>query len=94
MRLNEQRQPVHAAHGTRLAPCADTAGVAATKPSRLLRLPAVEDRTGLKKSTWYAAVKSGDAPAPVHLSARAVAWREEDVDQWISGRTTTKMVQP
>ena len=59
------------------------------KPSRLIRLPVVEDRTGLKKSTIYAAVKSQTFPAPLRLTGgRAVAWREEDIDRWIADRAT------
>ena len=78
MRLNEPSQPVQSTHGTTPA-----------KPGKLLRLPAVEERTGLKKSTIYAGVKAKTFPAPVRLSARAVAFREEDIDRWISGRVTT-----
>ena len=58
------------------------------KPGKLLRLPLVEERTGFKKSSIYAGVKAGTFPAPVRLSARAVAWREEDIDRWITERTT------
>lgn len=63
---------------------------AAPKPDKLIRLPAVEDRTGLRKSTVYAGVRAGTFPAPVRLSARAVAWRESDIDRWISDRMTTR----
>lgn len=61
----------------------------AAKPGKLLRMPAVEDRTGQKKSSMYAGVKAGTFPAPVRLSARCVAWREEDIDKWISERVAT-----
>lgn len=60
--------------------------LAAKKPGKLVRLPAVEERTGFKKSSVYAGVKAGTFPAPVRLSARAVAWRDEDLDQWIAER--------
>ena len=56
------------------------------RPRKLLRLPQVEDRTGLKKSSIYAGVKSGTFPPPVRLSARAVAWDELAIDAWIAGR--------
>jgi prophage regulatory protein len=56
------------------------------KPGNLLRLPLVERRTGCKKTSIYTGVKAGTFPAPVPLSARAVAWREEDIDRWISER--------
>lgn len=60
------------------------------EPSRtihtLLRLPAVEQITGVKKSTIYALVKSGGFPAPVKLSARAVAWRANEISEWVASR--------
>jgi prophage regulatory protein len=56
------------------------------KPGKLQRLPTVEERTGLKKSSIYAGVKAGTFPAAVRLSARAVAWRETDIDRWITER--------
>lgn len=63
--------------------------IVTTRPRKLLRLPLVEDRTGVKKSSIYAWVKSGTFPAPVRLSARAVGWREEEIDRWVSERVTT-----
>ncbi len=89
MRLNEPSQPVQPTHGASPAPRDGGVAVAPAKPGKLLRLPAVEERTGLKKSTIYAGVKAGTFPAPVRLSARAVAFREESIDSWISGRVTT-----
>ncbi len=53
--------------------------------SRLLRLPAVLKLTGLKKSTVYAGAKNGTFPKPVRLSARAVAWRSDELAKWIDG---------
>lgn len=89
MRLNEPSQPVQAPHGATPQPHDGSVTVTLVKPGKLLRLPAVEERTGLKKSTIYAGVKAKTFPAPVRLSARAVAFREEDVDRWISGRVNT-----
>lgn len=62
-----------------------TAAVPA-KPGKLLRLPDVEARTALKKSSIYAGVKSHTFPTPVRLAARAVAWHEADIDRWICER--------
>lgn len=61
----------------------------AKTPERLLRLPAVEQLTGLKKSTIYAGLnaKPRTFPAPVRLSARAVAWKESEIQTWIGNRT-------
>jgi prophage regulatory protein len=56
------------------------------RPKRLLRLPVVEERVGLGKSSIYDLVKRGDFPAPLKLSRRCVAWPEEAIDGWIEKR--------
>jgi prophage regulatory protein len=33
----------------------------------------------VSKSTWWAGVRDGRYPAPVHLSRRVTAWRVEDI---------------
>ena len=81
-----QPQPVQILHGAYPEPPGVPEVVTPKKPGKLLRLPAVEDRTGFKKSSVYAGVKAGTFPAPVRLSARAVGWREEDLDKWVSER--------
>ena len=53
---------------------------------KFLRLPDVLDRTGLKRSTFYLKIKEGTFPAPVSLGERAVAWNEDDVDEWMEER--------
>jgi prophage regulatory protein len=60
-------------------------------PERLLRLPAVEQLTGLKKSTIYAGLNATPRtfPSPVRLSSRAVAWRESDIAAWQATRQQT-----
>lgn len=40
---------------------------------RILRLPAVKDRTGLSRSSVYEKIATGDFPKPISLGARAVA---------------------
>lgn len=51
--------------------------------SRLLRLPAVLELTGLKKSSIYAKSKKGTFPKPLKVSSRAVAWRSDEINTWI-----------
>lgn len=77
-------------HGATPKPFDGRVNVTPSRPGKLIRLPIVEDRTGLGKSSIYAAVKAGTMPAPVRLSARAVAWREEEIDRWIAARLTTR----
>lgn len=84
-------QPEQPTHGE--TPKPNDGGVTASpaRPGRLLRLPAVEELTGAKKSSLYNWVKAGTFPAPVRLAgARAVAWRESDIDRWIATRTATR----
>lgn len=88
MSLNELSKPVQTLRGASTASHGSGSPVTPAKPGKLLRLPFVEERTGLRKSTIYAGAKAKTFPAPVRLSARAVAWREEDIDRWISGRVT------
>lgn len=50
---------------------------------RLIKLRDVMDITGLGRSTVYKYVASGDFPKPVLLGVRAVAWVEEEVQEWV-----------
>ena len=52
-------------------------------PIRIVRLPAVQARTGLAQSTIYVRVADGSFPQPIRLGARAVGWIESEVDAWI-----------
>lgn len=33
----------------------------------------------VSRASWYAGIKAGKYPAPIQLSERSVAWREEDI---------------
>lgn len=64
-----------------------TQGLAA-QPERLLRLPDVEARVGLRKSAIYEMLRRTPPtfPAPVKLSRRAVCWPASAIDAWIAER--------
>jgi len=49
----------------------------------LIRSREVQARTGLPKSSLHNMARAGSFPAPLKLGARAVAWRESDVSEWI-----------
>ena len=53
---------------------------------RFLRLPEVQRRTGLSRSTIYVRLEQGLFPRPVSLGGRAVGWIESEVDEWIRER--------
>lgn len=54
--------------------------------NRILRRPAVQELTGLGRSTLYDLMARGAFPRPVRLGLRAVGWREADIVAWISAR--------
>lgn len=85
-----ETQPAQFTHGATPKPYDGRVTVTPARPEKLLRLEAVEERTGLKKSSVYAGMKARTFPAAVRLSARAVGWRESDIDRWISDRMTTR----
>jgi len=51
----------------------------------LLRLQAVMDRTGIKRSKVYDLVAKGEFPNPVKVGA-CVLWPESKVSAWIAER--------
>ncbi|WP_428558886.1 MAG: helix-turn-helix transcriptional regulator [Solidesulfovibrio sp. DCME] len=58
--------------------------VQAAQKERLLRLPAVLDRVGYKRSRFLDLVRQGVFPKPVKLGPRAVAWPESVVDALVN----------
>ena len=66
-----------------------------TKP-RLIRLPEVLSRTGYGRASIYRKIGNGSFPGSVKLDGppvdpeafdcRAVAWIEDEVEQWIESR--------
>lgn len=57
--------------------------MSAETASRILRLNAVLDRTGLSRSTLYRKIERGTFPAQVRISERCIGWRESEVEQWL-----------
>ncbi len=54
--------------------------------TRFIRLPEVIARTGLKRSSIYAAVQAGTFPSQIPLGERAVGWDESEISGWIEAR--------
>ncbi len=50
---------------------------------KLIRMPKVEDKTGLKKSCIYGKVRIKKFPQPIRLGKRCTVWIEDEVDQWV-----------
>ena len=67
-----------------------------TPQKRFIRLPEVLNRTGFGRTSIYRKMEEGTFPRSVKLGgpledpnafdSRAVAWIEDDVDQWIESR--------
>jgi prophage regulatory protein len=83
-----QRSPDRAAdHSNGHAPfAADSGKPATTRALKLLRFPAVRERTGLSRSTIWRLERIGAFPKHRRISANAVAWLEEDIMTWIESK--------
>lgn len=62
--------------------------------ARLLRRPVVQEMTGLSRSIIYAKMADGSFPRPVQIAARAVAWKESDILNWMQQLPEAGEVQP
>ena len=54
--------------------------------TRLIRLPEVQHRVGLGRSTIYRWMAEGKFPKPVQLGGYSVAWAEDQVEAWIANK--------
>jgi prophage regulatory protein len=67
-------------------------GHAARHDQRVLRRPEVQLRTGLSRSSIYAAIARNEFPRQILIGVRSVGWLAADIDDWIERRaaaTTT-----
>ena len=55
-----------------------------------LRRFAVEEATGLSRSTIYEMMDRGEFPRPIRVGRRAVAWPESAVLAWLAERPTAQ----
>lgn len=53
---------------------------------RLLRFPAVRERTGLSRSTIWRLERQGAFPQHRRISANVVAWVEQEITVWIQAK--------
>lgn len=60
---------------------------------RLLRLPDVMRRIGMKRTAVYALMKEGSFPAPVKVGG-ASAWVDYEITQWIEGLMAARSPAP
>ena len=60
--------------------------IPAPERKKFLRLIQVRETTGLSRTTIYRKIATHEFPRPIRLGARAVAWVEADVIQWMNER--------
>ena len=76
--MNAQPQP------TEDGANADQASLLSPPPARLLRLPEVIDRVGLRRSAIYQRVSEGRFPKSRSLGSKCAVWVEAEIDAWIA----------
>ncbi|WP_186188802.1 helix-turn-helix transcriptional regulator [Burkholderia gladioli] len=57
-----------------------------TQPIAILRRKAVEQITGLSKSSIYAGIQNGTFPMPIRLTANSVGWIAQEIQNWLQGK--------
>ena len=57
---------------------------------RIERLPSVLSRTGLSRSSVYAAMKSKTFPEQIKPAPRAIGFLSDEVDAWIAARLAAR----
>lgn len=64
-------------------PQTNTAVSPTIPPGRLLRLPEVITRVGLKRSAIYQRMTDGRFPRSRSLGPKCTVWVEAEIDEWI-----------
>ena len=65
--------------------------IIASNQERLIRWPEVKQRIGYSRSQIHLLIKQGTFPAPVKFGARASAWAQSPIAEWISGRVAASI---
>ncbi len=64
------------------------------RPARILRLPTVTERVGLKRTAIYDMIRAGKFPKPVPLNDKSVGWLESEIEDWIVSRVAVRDEDP
>ena len=70
----------------------DSTSIEKSAPGRLLRLPEVMRRVGLKRSSIYQRMSEGRFPKSRSLGPKCAVWVEAEVDAWISEVSNPRLV--
>ena len=66
-----------------------TLAAVAVSPARLLRLPDVMARVGLKRSAIYQRMSEGKFPKSRSLGPKCAVWVESEIEAWIASVAAT-----
>ena len=55
-------------------------------PKTVIRLPAVQLKTNLSRSTIYRLEAQGKFPARVRLGENSTGWYSDEIDEWLANR--------
>ncbi|EMH2964040.1 AlpA family phage regulatory protein [Burkholderia multivorans] len=61
-----------------------------TQPIAILRRKAVEQITGLSKSSIYAGIQNGTFPIPIRLTANSVGWVSHEIQNWLQEKVDSR----
>jgi prophage regulatory protein len=59
------------------------------QPTRLIKINRVIEKVSLSRAQIYKMIAAGEFPCQIKLTERSVAWREDELDSWISDRCSS-----
>jgi len=68
------------------------AATTVTGSARIMRLPEVMARVGLKRASIYQHIAAGSFPRQITLGVRAVGWLESEIDAWLTARINARQL--
>ena len=83
--------PMVEAHGPTMDQQESPSGGIPGPPERLLRLPEVMERVGLRRTAIYQRMREGRFPASRSLGPRCTVWVESEVDEWVKSVISSKI---
>jgi prophage regulatory protein len=63
-------------------------------PRSILRLPAVIQRCGMKRSSIYLWMSKGLFPKAKRIGSRAVGWDSKEIDAWVNAQLDGRTWKP
>ena len=57
---------------------------------RIIRLTEAKNLSGLSRSSIYSLMNEGKFPQKVNIGSRAIGWVENEIQDWIEERVSTR----